>query len=287
MASVTALVDLSDLINRLTGGNSGTPEHTFFHKIDRVRGAAGTAPVAGRWSSLWLHDGFPGAPAANPGATWVNPTNATAGALPVASPGGGRQKWAVAVEAAASVAGTFLLYDRLAHVSGMSGIVTSAQTGTGTGSVSRYTSTASKGNIAFIEVYTALGATAQTGCTVSYNNESAVTKTSPAFQIGGTGFNEKLRMIPIPLAAGDQGITQINSVTIPVSTGTAGDFGVTIARPIAYLHVVNGGIGAQRDLISGYPAAMEILSDACLAAAFLANTTTIPTIYGSLHCVEA
>jgi hypothetical protein len=251
-----------------------------------VGGAAGTAPVAGRWSILWQHDGFPSAGAA-PGSTWVNPTNATAGALNVASPGGARQKWMVGAEGAASASGIYMLYDRLAHVSGMSGTVTTAQTGTGTGSVSRYTSTASAGNQAFVEIYTAIGATTQAGVTMAYLDENGSASTTPAFQMGNTGFNEKLRMIPIPLASGDKGISQFTSITLGGSTATAGDFGITILRPLAFLHIVSPGIGAQRDMISGFPSAIEVLSGACLALALLANTTTVPAFFGAVHCVEA
>ena len=58
---MAAIADLSDLINRSTGGNSGTPDNLFFFKRARVAGAAATAPIAGRPASLWTYDGQPSA----------------------------------------------------------------------------------------------------------------------------------------------------------------------------------------------------------------------------------
>jgi hypothetical protein len=40
---MAAITDLSDLINRQSGGNSGTPESVFFFKVPRVAGVAATA----------------------------------------------------------------------------------------------------------------------------------------------------------------------------------------------------------------------------------------------------
>lgn len=89
---MTAIADLSDLVNRLTGGASGTPDPRWFFKVARHDGAAVTAvPIAGRPYSLWRYDGSPG-PGAAP-TSWANPDNTTNGGLEQADPGGGRQKW--------------------------------------------------------------------------------------------------------------------------------------------------------------------------------------------------
>jgi hypothetical protein len=57
---MTALASLSDIANRRTGGNSGTPEDITFFRLPRLQG--GTAPVAtviGRYTSLWGYAGMP------------------------------------------------------------------------------------------------------------------------------------------------------------------------------------------------------------------------------------
>lgn len=87
-----SIANLSDFINRATGGNSGTPQDITVFKAARVGGAAAPTPVVGRMISLWRYDGNPTAGAV-PGAVPVAPTSATAGSIGQASPGGGRQQW--------------------------------------------------------------------------------------------------------------------------------------------------------------------------------------------------
>ena len=87
---MAAITDLSDLVNRSTGGNNGTPQNVFFYKAPRIAGVAATAPIAGRMASLWRYDGNPSG-GATP-TTVVAPTNATQGALPFTNAGGSRER---------------------------------------------------------------------------------------------------------------------------------------------------------------------------------------------------
>jgi hypothetical protein len=277
-----ALVDLSDVINRITGGNSGTPDNLFFHKDARVDSAAATAAVAGRLTSLWMYEGTPAGGAA-PGAV-AAPDNTTDGALKQADPGGGRQKWLLGVAASALTTGTLIVYDRLLHISGLSGTNAGAQTVGGT--LTRYTGTASVGNQIWVEVYTAIGATART-ITASYTDQGGNSATSTATAIGGTGLNEAQRIIPLPLASGDTGVRAVADVTLSATTGTAGDFGVSIVRPLAIIPLAMTGVGSVRDFVSGLPSIIEVQTDACLAFAWLAQGTTAPQVFGSLHMIEA
>lgn len=276
------LTDLSDIIERVTGGNSGTPEHLFYYKDGRVAAAAGVT-VAGRFSSLWQYNGSP-AHGAAPGAV-AAPDNTTNGGLKQTDPGGGRQKWLLGATATSSVAGTLIIYDRLLHISGLNGTTLTAQTVGG--SLTRYTGAESVGNQIWVEVYTQIGTTATT-ITASYTDQDGNSGiTSQTAPIGGTGLREVQRMIPIPLAAGDTGVRAVASVTLAASTTTAGDFGITVARPLAYIPIGVVGAGTVRDFISGLPSVIEIKTDACLSLAWLANGTAGPQIWGSLHMVEA
>lgn len=276
------LTDLSDIIERVTGGNSGTPEHLFYYKDGRVAAAAGVT-VAGRFSSLWQYNGQPSHGAA-PGAV-AAPDNTTTGGLKQTDPGGGRQKWLLGGTASASVAGTLVIYDRLLHISGLNGTLNTAQTVGG--SITRYTGAESVGNQIWVEVYTQIGTTATT-ITASYTDQDGNSGiTSQTAAIGGTGLREVQRMIQIPVASGDTGVRAVASVTLAATTGTAGNFGVTIARPLAYIPLGVVGTGSVRDFISGLPSVIEIKTDACLSLAWLANGTAGPQIWGSLHMVEA
>jgi hypothetical protein len=278
---MAALTDLSDLINRATGGNSGTPQNVFFHKAARIAGAAATATIAGRPASLWLYDGLPGAGVAP--TTVAAPDNTTAGALPFASAGGGRQSWMTQAWATALNAGTLILYDRLLHIGGLSGTVTTAQTVGGT--LTRNTGGA--GNIVFAEIYTIIGTTSRT-ITMSYTDQDGNTgQTSTAVLIGATGFREVTRAIMLPLAAGDTGVRAVADVTLSATTGTAGNFGITVGKPIAYMGVGTAGAPGWRDYVTGMPGIPEIEAGACLSLLWYPTTTVAPEIFGGYAIVEA
>lgn len=287
---MASLVSLSDAVNRLTGGNSGTPETIFFHKTGRYNGAAlAGIPIAGRPFSMWMLDGFPAGATTAP-STWANPDNTTQGGLLQTDPGGSRQKWLMQLSAACIQAGSFLLYDRLGHNGGLNATTTTAQTFTGT--LTRYnTSSDSVGNFMFYEIYgnttTILGATATT-MTVEYTNQAGTqSRVSPAVAIGGTGFREGNQARFIPLAAGDTGIQSVQNVDLVATTGTAGNFGIVVGHPLAYLPIsVLGGVG-WRDFITGLPGIPEIKPDACLSLLFLPSAVTVPEMSGMLSMVEA
>lgn len=278
---MAALTDLSDLINRATGGNSGTPENLWFHKLARDGGASATATIAGRMASLWRYDGQPSA-GATP-TTVAIPDNTTAGGLKQADPGGGRQKWLTQFCASGFVAGTLILYDRLLHIGGLSGTTTTAQTVGGT--LTRYTD--GVGNMAWCEIYTIIGTTGTT-ITMDYTDQDGNSgQTSAAAVIGGTGFREVSRVIMLPLAAGDTGIQAVASVDLAGTTGTAGNFGVTIGHPLAYASIGGAGVSGWQEFVTGLPGLPEIKTDACLSFLWLPNGTAAPEVIGCAAFVEA
>lgn len=285
---MAALASLSDAVNRLTGGNSGTPESIFFHKVARYAGAAVTAvPIAGRPYSLWMLDGAPAAGAAP--TSWANPDNTTQGGLLQTDPGGGRTKWLMQFVATGLVAGTLILYDRLGANGNLSGTTTTAQTFTGT--LTRYNSTDAAGNFMFYEIYgnttSILGATATT-VTVSYTNQAGTSgRTSPAVVIGGTGFREGNQARFIPLQAGDTGVRSVENADLVATTGTAGAWGITVGRCLATAVVDQAGVGGWRDFITGLPGIPEIKTDACLALLWIPSVTTAPEVQGMFSAVEA
>lgn len=275
---MTAFADLSELVNRLSGGNSGTPQFLAAWKDGRVNGAAATAPVAGRWSSLWRYEGNPSHGGA-PGAV-AAPDRTTAGALKQTNAGGGREKWMTACGVHANVAGTLVIYDRLLHIGGLNGTTTTAQTVGGT--LTR--NTGGVGNQIWIEVNTIIGTTATT-ITAEYTDQDGNTgQVSTAVAIGGTGLREAERIIPLTLASGDYGVRAVANVDLLASTGTAGDFGVVVARPLVAISVGVAGGGNIRTFMDG--PMPKIDDDACLAMAWIASTTTIPQVGAYLTMVE-
>lgn len=281
---MAALTDLSDLINRQSGGNSGTPQNLFYHKVPRVAGAAATAPIVGRGASLWTYDGMP-AGGAVPTAGAI-PARSTTGALPFTAPGGGRDLHLIGASLTPVTPGAYLLYDRLFHIGGLSGISTVDQAVQGsTPSPALTRNTGGKGNIAWYEIYTAIG-TSTTTLTMTYTDQDGNTGQTATINIGATGFREVTRAQRIPLADGDTGVRAIEKVKLTASTGTAGDFGITIAQPLAWIPVGAAGTAGWRDYTTGLPGIPVIDPDACLALMFLPAVATAPEVWGSLATVE-
>ena len=266
-----------------TGGGSGAQERISSYKTGRVAGALVTFGLVARPHTMWYLDGRRGGAGAVAGTTVAIPTRATTGAIGQSNPGGSRQKWLLnyTIWEADAVRGVWGLYDRLAHVSGLSGIVTSAQTFTGGNLViDRWNASAAEyqGNRIYAEITGLIGATPTTA-TVSYDNENGVTHTSQAVTFGGTSFREVYRCIEFPLASGDRGVSLVRSCTVLASTGTAGNFSIVIARPL-FDDAARGVnvAGVQRSMVFS-PGAVEIKSNACLYWQNLSPITTAIPIH--------
>jgi hypothetical protein len=281
---MAAITDLSDLINRQSGGSNGTPENIFFHKVPRVAGVAATAPIAGRGCSLWTYDGMPaGGAVPTVGAI---PDRTTTGAIPFTAAGGSRDKHLIGASVAPSVAGVYLLYDRLFHIGGLSGTSTAAQQiQDDPASPALTRNTGGAGNMAFYEIYTIIGTTSTT-LTMTYTNQAGTGSRTSTMNIGATGFREVTRIQRIPLAAGDSGIQAIEQIQLTATTGTLGNFGITIAQPLAWIPVGAAGTMGWRDYTTGLPGIPVINPDACLSLMFIPAAATAPELYGSLATIE-
>ena len=274
-----ACTGLNQSIEALT--TSGEFEHIPVWIDSRAGSSVATSPIAGRLASLWTYNKSPGGEGAVP-TTVAIPDNTTRGGLLQTDAGGGREKWLLGAEAASVTAGTLIVYDRLLHIGSLSGTTTTAQTVGGT--LTR--NTGGVGNQIWVEIYGIIGTTGTT-ITASYTNQAGTSgRTSKAASIGATNNREVTRIIPIPLADGDTGVQAVASVTVLATTGTAGNFGVTIARPLMTMPMPVSGCGTVRDLIAGLPSIRAIDTDACLALAWYAGTTTAPQIFANFHFAE-
>lgn len=276
-----ALTSLDTMVSKRTGGSNGNPQYVDIRKVWRTAGAAQTNPSIGQWHSLWTSEGIPCFGSA-PGA-FANPTRATAGAMGQDDATGGRQLRLFSASMLSSQAGMLVLYDRLMHVSGLSGTVTTAQNlnGGSPAGVTRYTT--GERNEIWVEIYTALGSTATT-ITASYTDQSGNAAASIPTVVGGSTRNESGRIVRCSLASGDYGVRDITSVTLAASTLTAGDFGVVIARPLMYIPISITNAGVACYFATGnFP---KIEAGACLAWAFVGTTTTPPVVDGLLEFME-
>jgi hypothetical protein len=163
-------------------------------------------------------------------------------------------------------AASMMVVDLLNVSGGLNGTLTTAQTtNLPTAALTRYTS--GEGVMAGIVIYTIIGTTATT-VTISYTNSAGVSgRTSTATTIGGGFYRETGLLIPIPLQAGDTGIRSIESVTLAATTGTAGNFGVCLFKPLAMISLESATGAMPLDSVStgGIIGSLcEIHPDACL-----------------------
>lgn len=279
---MTAFANLSEYINRGTGGNSGNPQFIGKYFSGRVAGVTATTPIAGRPLSLWTYDNTRGGQGATPGAVAV-PTNATNGSMFQSDATGGRELFMTSLIAGGNnIAARLLVVDRLLHIGGLSGTVTTAQTVGGT--LTRNTGGA--GNQIWVEIYTIVGTTATT-ITASYTNQAGTSgRTTVATTFGGTNFREVTRTFPLPLQAGDTGVQSVQSVTVLATTGTAGNFGINIVRPLVTvgLNAIGSG-GEVGSLSKGFPPRV-IDTGACLSFVLVPTAATVPELLVDMVLVE-
>lgn len=281
---MTKLLNLSDVVNRMTGGGATPPRNIFWTKESRVlNSSTGAAtPVANQWTSLWTYNGNPGAGAV-PDVTGGIPTSATAGSLGQPSLASGVQQWLLSMSGVNVTGGELVLYDRLVHYGGLDAASTTPVDLTGY-SPSRYTTQADQMPCEiWAEIYTQIGATPAT-LSVGYTNSHGV-DVEWTCTVGGTGLREAQRMIPL-IRVGDRGVRIINYVSLSGSTGTAGNYGLTLLRPLARLMFNPASELVSKSFVKG-PLGVEIKDDACLA--FMLRTPSASGIrtLGQLYCVES
>ena len=240
--------------------------------------------VAGRTSSLWTAVG--GVPATGVAPTTAAvPTEATTGALPIRDTATNRHILRVIAKWGCIVGGTLVICDRLAHSGGLSGTVTGAQTtNLPSAALTRYTSGVNV--MGALEIYTAIGATATT-FTTSYTDTGIPGHTSPATVIGGTGFNAAGRFIDIPILGSGTGIKEVASVNLVASTLTAGNFGVTLYKPLLTLPMRYAQDQVRdQDALLALTGFANVEDNACLFMLASCNTTSTGVIQAEIHVTE-
>ena len=224
--------------------------------------------------SLWARDVNPGAVPT----TAVVPTNATPGAVGQRDSGAGtlRVRSASMATGPTSVGGVFVLADRLSHQGGLSGASSSEQTtNLPTAALTRYTT--GEGVWPLIEVYANLGIS-ETTVTASYTNQAGTAgRTSTATTLGSTYRYPAVTRLLTPMA-GDTGVRSVESVTLAGSTGTTGNFGVTLIKPLLWIPVVPQLDTVYYDGLRGdFGGGMcEVQDGACLMWLYM------PVYFGSL-----
>jgi hypothetical protein len=195
--------------------------------------------------------------------------------------------WAWASLLCANAAVTIELHDRLMHMGGLSGTVTTAQTvnvdvhaNIASSNLANRIGDANYSDISWwLEWYTDTGGTASNATVnVTYNDGTSGDLT--AFAIGTTV--RASRMFPlnglIPAAAAGKFIRDVNTVTLSASTTAAGSFGVTATRNRCTMPQLQANLAREYDWAQlGLP---EIYNDSCLFLIQYASTTSTGIVRG-------
>lgn len=177
--------------------------------------------------------------------------------------------------------GTAMLYDRLAHMGGLSGVTTGNQTVNVTVATPVANGRATYDEVEwYAEIYTAIGTTAQT-CTVTYTDKNDVGSKTLTFSLGGASpLNQPGRCIQLVPTDGVN-IKSIQTVSIATTTGTAGSWGITARKRLCSVGCMLANIMPPTvDAISiGLP---MIKDTTCLEMLIQCSTTSTGIVQGEL-----
>lgn len=257
-------ITIDDLITAYTDGTRQ------IYAPAKYGGGSNTANT-NYWSSSWRQAGS--YQAAIPPTTAEACNAATVGGLPIVGAGVGYELRLARWTFSPSLPVGITLFDRLVHISGLNGTLTTPQdTSSMTGLLPARAGTG-EGVELWLEWYTATGATV-TNITASYTNQAGTSGqttqsiTTPATVRAST-------CLRLPLQVGDTGVRSVESVTLSASTAAAGNFGVTLMKRESTLpNGVANAVAGHGPISLGLP---KLEDNGCYFFVNTASTTVLPT----------
>jgi hypothetical protein len=278
-SGMAGFTSLSDLISEATVSGKMQPLQGNIQKI----GTAGQAVAT--TNSLWRVTVTPGAGAAAgaaPGGTV--PTSATTGAFQFANPPGGDLQYVIGGDIAATVAtNSLLLYARTFAVA-INPNTTGAQAITGVPTLYQNATAGQPdsivGNFAFMEVGTALAATAH-NFTMTYQDQA--NNAAEAAPVTTGVLSAVINRLDhagwfIPLNATDSGIRNATNVTMSAAVAT-GAMDLVIGHPVSWFAFPLANIMTPFDFVFQRMAPGRIFDSACLALLEVGKGSTTATTY--------
>lgn len=239
----------------------------------------GAAKAAGAFQSGWRAAGKPGAAASPPAYTagsGYTCDRATVGALGQAN--GSVQNWLARITAAATLPGSLIIADRLWQCAGLA-FGAATYTITTPGTLPARITDSGVGCELWLENDVAAGAASGT-VTASYKDTAAATHSGVLGAVVSAPVAGQMQ--PVPLAAGDTGISQLVSLTNS-ATWTSGTWGATILKRYAEIPIIAPGVIGSADWAACLRA---IPADACLMLIYQASTTTAATLVGTASIID-
>ncbi len=243
--------------------------------------ASVSSQVVGGYTSLWRSATYPVA-GSIPGAAATCDDSLT-GTYVLPTKIGGATVYLGAANLTPSVIMGLIVYDRLAHMGGLSGTVTTAQTV----SVSAVTAQGQGRCLAnysntewFLEWYTVTGSTAVTATVnVTYDDDSTGNiSVSMAASVAAQ------RLLPILPAVSGRFIKIVNTVTLSATTGTAGSFGVTAAVRLSSFQ--GDAVNALRKADWAITELPILQDNSCIWYVIIPTNATTGTVMGELLLIQ-
>lgn len=233
--------------------------------------------AAGNMVSLWRSAGTP-AQGAIPGA-FATCTNSLLGAIPIPTLGAAKGhviRWAPL----GTTIGTWILFDRLAHMGGLLGTVATAQPVN-----VDLIEAAAAGRCAadgsdlqwFVEIYTDLGSTG-VNLTANYNDQTDTPVNAALFALGATPRASRIYQV---IPNGGTSIKKVNTVQLSATTGTVGNFGVTARKRLCSLGQAYANVAPPGDYAATGNA--EYKATSCLEICVQCSTTSTGALGGEIQ----
>jgi len=242
--------------------------------------------TAGIWCSLWRATGEP-----QQGAI---PTSAAAcddtftGSWGLDAPGSGNELYLARAMGFSGIVASLVVFDRLAHMGGLSGTVATAQTvnlsvATAAG---QGRCLASGGDVQwFTEHYADTGSTVVT-VNASYTDETDTSgRTTPTISWAATRRIGNCYRFDPAQGISPRFIKSIQTVTLSASTLTAGNFGITARKRLFTIPIILANSGLTFDFAG--LALPKIKEQSCLEILVLPGTTSSGAQIGNMEVIAA
>ena len=267
-----AISNLDELLAAITGGSYRLP----------INKASLASAIIGHEMSLWRSTGFP-AQGATPAAAAIC-NNTLLGALPLAARSGAQDRIISKIYLAMATLGNgFIIEDRLGHMGGLNGTLTTAQTvgldihaNLLVDNIAQRIGAADYSELEwYLEWYTATGATVSTP-TAQVTFDDASTGSVNISVLGATALpatvaaSRRYKLTP----TNGKYIRSVDTVTLSASTGTAGSFGVTATRRLATVPFIGPAVNTSIAVDDWALNSPEVYDSSCVSFAQIAAATT-------------
>lgn len=195
--------------------------------------------------------------------------------------GSGTSTYLGRVAMAGPTAGTFFIYDLLWACSGFVGNSATAQNVASFSGMPSRNSTGANAQL-WIGCSSAIGATGH-NVTASYTNQAGTSGRTTVSTAGITSMPAN-RMYQLPLQSGDTGIQALASITLSISSGTAGNLWAMIMTQVSVVPIALPNVAQLLDFTA---TGMPLINDeSCLLFVNQGSTTSSGLVLGQMTILQ-